>query len=228
MKKTTSILLILIVSVLAVFVVIRAASIKTTRPKPEPKAAIKDKANRGEKPKKTVKVDENKPTEKVKTTQPGDFLPVTLNYSWEYIGEGNEYASFDRKIVAVSENLAQIREDNGGTVSQSVFRITLDDVTRIYFVGEAYGDANYLKSTPNDNAVIIKAPIKVGTKWIYKTATREIVDVSASINTPAGKFTGCLKIKISEQYSTIYEYYASGVGLVYKEFYPKEQRSPHT
>lgn len=68
---------------------------------------------------------------------PSDYFPLTAGMSWEYQGEGNEYASFKRKVLFVKGNLAQIQEDNGGTVSASVFKTTNDSVNRVFFTSEA-------------------------------------------------------------------------------------------
>lgn len=45
-----------------------------------------------------------------------------------------------------------------------------------------------------------------------------IVDTNATVNTPAGEFKNCLKVKLTYPESTIYEYYQAGVGLVKREF----------
>ena len=156
--------------------------------------------------------------EVVPAVKVGDFFPTVAGSTWEYQGEGNEYASFSRKILFVSGNLAQIREDNGGTVSASVFKISAEEVTRIFFLGEAYGQTNYLKSPSNENIVILKTPLQVGTKWTEPNETREIVDLKASVTTPAGSFGQCLKVKISNANSTTFEYFKNGVGMVKREF----------
>ena len=154
----------------------------------------------------------------VPVIKPGDFFPVVVGSSWEYQGVGNEYASFNRKILFSNGNLAQVREDNGGTVSASVYKITPEEVTRIFFLAEAYTPTNYLNSKSNENTVILKTPLQVGTKWTEPNGTREITDLNATVNTPAGDFTQCLKVKISNQDSTVYEYFKKGVGMVKREF----------
>jgi len=171
-------------------------------------------------PEKTpVKTPEPEPAkEVVPAVKLGNFFPVVAGSTWEYQGEGNEYASFSRKILFTSGNLAQIREDNGGTVSAAVFKISPDAVTRIFFLGEAYGQTNYLHSPSNENIVILKTPLQVGTKWTEPNGNREIVDLNATVTTPAGSFTQCLKVKISNENSTLYEYFKNGVGMVKREF----------
>ena len=162
--------------------------------------------------------------EVVPAVKPGDFFPVATGSSWEYQGEGNEYASFTRKVLFASGNSAQIREDNGGTVSAAVYKLSPEAVTRIFFLGEAYGETNYLNSPSNQNIVILKTPLVVGTKWTEPNGTREIVDLAASVATPAGSFTQCLKVKISNENSTVYEHFKNGVGMVKREFISGETK----
>lgn len=149
------------------------------------------------------------------------YFPLTLGSSWQYLGEGNEYASFSRKVLFVKDNKAQVIEDNGGTVIASIFEATDTEITRIFFKGEQYSETNLLDKEPNTNLVILKAPIKVGTKWNTKDESREIVAVDASVETTAGKFDNCVKISIPSKNDTMYEYYKKGIGLVKREFISK-------
>jgi hypothetical protein len=165
------------------------------------------------------KTSEQAPVEElVPSLTPGDFFPTGTGSSWEYQGEGHEFASFSRRILFTRENLAQMREDNGGTVSASVYKITPESVTRIFFLPEAYDQTNYLNNKSTENIVLLKTPLQIGTKWSNSNETREIVDLHATVYTPAGYFTQCLKIKISDANSTVYEYFHNGVGLVKREF----------
>lgn len=149
----------------------------------------------------------------------GDYFPASVGSSWEYQGEGNEYASFKRRVDFNKENRAQFSEDNGGTVSVSVFEITDSAVTRVFFQGEAYDRKNRLEEAGNDQTVVLKTPLAVGTKWKQTPdADREIVEVNAAISTPAGAFDNCIKVRTTNPQSTIYEYYQKGVGLVKREF----------
>ncbi|UWG96505.1 GerMN domain-containing protein [Dehalobacter sp. DCM] len=150
--------------------------------------------------------------------KPGDYFPLNQGSSWQYLGDGNEYASFSREVLYVQGNKSQIKEDNGGTVSTSVYQITDTAVTQIYFAGEDYIAGNILNQPGNRNITVIKAPIQAGTEWTAGNATREIVDVKATVNTPAGNFDNCVQVKITENQSTSYEYYKKGIGLVKREF----------
>lgn len=157
----------------------------------------------------------------------GDYFPHTVGSTWQYRGEGNEYASFIRKVLYTKGNRAQLSEDNGGTVSAAVFEISGDAVTRIFSRGEEYDGTNYLDEQPSQSVVILKAPLKAGTKWEVPGGTREIVDVDATVDTPAGRFGDCIKVKITDSDIT-YEYYKDGVGLVMREFISGDTRVTST
>lgn len=149
---------------------------------------------------------------------PGDFFPLAVGSTWAYEGEGNEYASFTREVLFAGSDRAQIREDNGGTASAAVFKTSPDAVTRIFFMGEAYGQDNFINTEPKEDIAILKAPLQTGTKWEEPNGTREIVDMSAKVDTPAGSFDECIKVQISSKDSTLYEYYKKDVGMVKREF----------
>ncbi|PKM89813.1 MAG: hypothetical protein CVU87_04165 [Firmicutes bacterium HGW-Firmicutes-12] len=106
--------------------------------------------------------------------KPSDFFPFTKGSTWQYKGEGNEYASFSREVVFTLES--------------------------------------------NENLIVLKAPLEVGTKWEHSTETREIVDVNTTVDTPAGKFENCVVVKIIFPNSTLFEYFKDGVGMVKREF----------
>jgi hypothetical protein len=147
-----------------------------------------------------------------------DFFPLSEGSTWQYRGEGNEYASFNRKVVFVEGDRAQIVEDNGGTVSASIFKAAEDEIVRTFFQGEEYKEMNLLDQDSNDSLVILRTPLKVGTSWESQEGVREIVEMDAVVDTPAGKFEDCIKVSIKLQYSTLYEYFKAGVGMVKREF----------
>lgn len=161
----------------------------------------------------------DKPKQQETVKNPGDYFPLTRGSTWKYLGEGNEYASFNREVTHEKGNLSQTKTDNGGTVSAAVFETTDCAVTRVFFKGEEYDGKDFLETTPNDNTIILKAPLEVGTSWVDQSGVlREIVDVKATVYTPAGNFESCVKVKISNEHSTIYEYYKEGVGMIKSEF----------
>ncbi len=160
----------------------------------------------------------NNETNKTISLKPGDFFPLAKDSFWKYEGWGNEFAPFTRQVIFVEGNRVQVKEDNGGTTSSSVFEVTDQALVRRYFQGEAYEDTNFLDRESNEQLEVLKAPIKVGTRWGPAANEREIVKTDATVPTPAGVFRDCLKVKISNPDSVVYEYYKQGIGLVKREF----------
>lgn len=206
MKRATN--LFILIAVILLYILATGC---VRAPEPAPQVPGQDEDTEPEEPGEA-------PDEEAPDLRPADFFPLELGFSWKYQGEGNEYASFTREVVFTDKNLGQIREDNGGTVTASVFKTDSEAVTLVYFLGEAYGDDNYLNSEPNSNVIILKAPFEVGTKWEEPNGTREIVDINAAVSTPAGNFDQCIKVEIDNPNSTLYEYYKKDVGLVKREF----------
>ncbi|MHB1421399.1 MAG: TapB family protein [Bacillota bacterium] len=153
---------------------------------------------------------------------PGDYFPLTKGSTWDYEGTGNEYASFTREVLFTEGDLAQITESNGGTDITRIYKTTDEAVISIFNMGESYTRENMLNQKPNENTTILMSPLVKGTKWIGKNVEREIVDTSATVETPAGVFKDCLKVTVINREqgvdSTVYEYYAKGVGMVKEEF----------
>lgn len=151
----------------------------------------------------------------------GDYFPLKAGSTWTYQGQGNEYASFERQMEYVKNGYGQVREANGGTVSSSIYHVTDQAVTRVFTRGESYESKNMLDPgfSPNDNTMIIKAPLQKGNRWHSDdNISREIVTLAATIDTPAGEFKNCLHIRMAGADSVTNEYYAQGVGLIKREF----------
>ncbi|PKM77199.1 MAG: hypothetical protein CVU90_08585 [Firmicutes bacterium HGW-Firmicutes-15] len=151
---------------------------------------------------------------------PADYYPLTVGSSWEYEGAGNEFASFTRKVLFSKGNMTQTTEDNGGTVATRIIETTDNAVKIVFFAGEDYQPKNLLDTnfTTNDNDIILQAPLKVSTSWAGKDANKSIIAIDALVDTPAGKFDNCIKVKFAGQNDTIYQYFKKGVGMVKQEF----------
>jgi hypothetical protein len=147
-----------------------------------------------------------------------NYFPLTGGSTWKYLGEGNEYASFSREVLFVDGDRSQVSEDNGGTVSASVFGFEEGQIVRTFFRGEEYDGNNLLDEEANDDLVLLKAPLEAGTKWETSNGVREIIGTGTEVDTPAGKFEDCIKIEITTEHSVMYEYYKEGIGLVKREF----------
>lgn len=155
---------------------------------------------------------------KAEPPKPADFFPMTKGSFWEYEGEGNEFASFTREVLFTDSGRAQLRENNGGTVTASVIEATETAVIRVFSRAEAYGEENYMEKQATENTILLKAPVEVGTEWEVQDGIKEITDVNATVTTPAGKFEKCVAVTANYGESTIVEYYKAGIGLVKREF----------
>ena len=78
----------------------------------------------------------------------------------------------------VDGNRAQVSENNGGTVSASIFEFREGEIVRTFFRGEEYDGNNLLDEENNDNLLLIKAPLEAGTN---KTSADEIVKPTAVV-----------------------------------------------
>lgn len=175
------------------------------------------------------KPSEKEPEEAVEETNEEDledeekalsaYLPLEVGNSWEYQGEGMEYATFTREVLYKEGSKAQIKEDNSGTITAKVFEITDDAITSVFTQSESYDDENFLEFENNEEVVILKSPIQVGTKWETKEGTKEIVEIDASLDTPAGEFNDLVKVQTKYEDNISYEYYKEGIGLVRREFF---------
>lgn len=54
---------------------------------------------------------------------------------------------------------------------------------------------SYLDRPPNTNRVLLKAPLRVGAKWVSDGWLHEVVSVTDRVETPAGIFVDCLRIR---------------------------------
>lgn len=171
-----------------------------------------------------------------------DYFPLTKGSFWKYLGDGNEYASFTREVIYTDGifvgigkqpygygsssvyylTYAQISENNGGTVSSSVYHFTDNEITCVYFKGEEYNKENVIDMTSNCNVIILKAPLVVGNSWTSGNGTREIVSIDASVITPLGEMTECIMVKITDENSYTYEYFKKDIGLIKREFHSGE------
>lgn len=160
--------------------------------------------------------------------RPGDYFPLTLGSSWEYQGEGNEFAAFTRTVDFVRGNRAQVREQNPGADSAFVFETGQEAITRVFSQPEFTQYNSFLDQPDNDSTVVLKAPLQRGTSWEASGIVREIIDTRATVITPAGRFENCLKVHISFQEADVFEYYKKNVGLVKREFIAGQVRISST
>jgi hypothetical protein len=147
------------------------------------------------------------------------YFPLEEGNNWVYEGIGNEFASYSQKVTYKENKKAQVVVSSG-TVTANRYEITEDSILHTFRQNEFYENKNILDSPANIQAIILKLPLQVGNSWISESNSCEIIDIAASVETPAVTFKDCLAVKTtypdSDNYS-IY-YYAKGIGMVKSEY----------
>ncbi|HZK71402.1 MAG TPA: GerMN domain-containing protein [Clostridia bacterium] len=153
----------------------------------------------------------------VQTDKVSEYLPFAKDVYMKYKGTGNEFAAYDTYVQFAEADLMQIRKDNGGTVSVIVYQLIDGAIKKVFTQGETYYHYDYTSSR-NDDEIILKEPIKVGTSWKLKDGSvRSITSVNKQIKTPAGDYNA-LEITTKRKDTTEHDYYAKSIGLVKSEF----------
>ncbi|MFZ7103984.1 MAG: hypothetical protein ACOWWO_15200 [Peptococcaceae bacterium] len=153
-----------------------------------------------------------------------DVYPLNAGDYWKFAGTGNEYASFEQKVLFREGDRIQLQNATGGTVMAMIYEFKDGKLMVVYSLEEFYEEENILNRENQMSEVILQEPITAGNSWESgeKKYTIEAVDVE--VETPAGKFADCVKVTIeSDQYnSQSFVYYKPNLGLVKQEFISDE------
>jgi hypothetical protein len=162
----------------------------------------------------------NQHTTQFEVVHPADYFPLQVGNKWVYLGTGNEYASFSREVVFAEGERVQTLEVNGGADVSKVLQVHADSIKEIYTGVETSTSENILNTETNTQRIILQSPLSIGTAWKNGNNQLEIVDISATILTPAGTFDNCIKVKstFEQDDSMMFQYYAKGIGMVHQEF----------
>lgn len=137
----------------------------------------------------------NEPVEEPQKLTIEELYPLNVGDYWKYAGTGNEFAPFEQKVLYREDNRVQLQMVNPGTTLGMVYEFQEGQLVVVYSQEELYDEENILMRENTMESVILQEPIEVGTTW--KTAdnrTFEITDISATVETPAGKFTDCVEV----------------------------------
>lgn len=153
------------------------------------------------------------------------YFPMMEGMVYNYAGEGNEFASFQREVIYVQDPYMQVLDTNGGTVVAKVYRVLEDKVELMYQQEEFYQDTNIIDQLGEDKSpkeIILKGPIQVGTIWTSGGRKRKIVGVNETLEVPVGIYHRVLVVRIAStdesNKSVTTEYFAENVGLIKREF----------
>lgn len=145
------------------------------------------------------------------------WLPRPDNVVYSFEGIGNEYARYTWNPQFNEADYYQIVKDNGGTVVAEIYEYDADTVTRTFSRPETYFRDNFTEIGSfwenQEEEVILKAPIEVGTTWSNGESDYEITALDHELSVPAGEYT-TMEVTITTDDTTTKKYYAKDVGLV--------------
>ncbi|WP_313890776.1 hypothetical protein [Psychrobacillus sp.] len=138
--------------------------------------------------------------------------------SANFIGEGNEYASYTLKTVHLSDNYVVTYENNGGTVLQRIYKITDEKVSILAENEEAYDEKTPTLeelNTMQEKKIYLVAPLTVGSEF----GGWKVTSTTETIKTNVQTFTDVIVIeKIDEQNTIVRKYFAKDFGEIKREF----------
>lgn len=147
-----------------------------------------------------------------------DYYPFKKNTRYHYEGAGNEYASFTVYNDFISGDRVQQRLDNGGTVMANVLELKDGKLTKVFSRGEAYYRENVLKSSGEDQEILLMEPLKKGTTWTLKDGrVRTITSMNTDITTPTGSYQA-IEVTTENGSDKTVDYYAKEIGLIKSHF----------
>ena len=153
------------------------------------------------------------------------YFPIGENFTWEFAGEGIEFAAFNRRVEFRQADRVQMSQANGGTRMMNIYRVTANAVTQTFSQAEVYDNPPLFDRPANKSTIILKTPLVVGATWQNAQDRREILSVASTLQLPAGGFDNVLVVKIvstareSKDDGYTLEYYAPNTGLVMQEYY---------
>ncbi len=151
-----------------------------------------------------------------------DYFAFKENTKYVYEGSGNEYASYNVLVDYLTENLVQIRSDNGGTEMVKVLENKDGMLAMLLSRGESYYRENLTQNPSSNPEILLKEPLVKGTTWtLADNRKRSISNVDVEVTTPSGSYK-TLEVTTEGKQDKIIDYYAPNVGLVKSVFSSNE------
>lgn len=133
-----------------------------------------------------------------------------------YKGEGNEFAELDIEATHVGDSYVILRENNGGSYVQTIFKIETEKIMRVETAPididqplPTLDELNAMQPTE----IYLQQPLTKGTTFGNWT----IVEESAKIETPYQTFSNAIVIEMSEDDFVNRIYFVKGIGEVKRE-----------
>ena len=150
-----------------------------------------------------------------KTISIRDYYPFRENTIMRYEGIGNEFAQKEIIFEFIEGDKAQIKIFNPGTTTVNILEYNGGELINTFSESEFYHIESMLDMDRENNEVILKEPLEVGTIWnIPGGYKRSITGVDVDIETPYGKFKALEIVTEFEGDRKEYDYYVKGIGPV--------------
>jgi hypothetical protein len=134
-----------------------------------------------------------------------------------FVGSGHESATFKETTKWINPDYVEIVTDNGGSITQTIYRITPYAIELIVgqnaddgVVTPSVDELLYLQSV----MTVLSIPLENGKTFDDNTKTMQL---DVPLKTPYGDFMTTL-VEYSEDGSSVNKYYAKGYGLVGKVY----------
>lgn len=167
-------------------------------------------------------VGESTSEEESATEEPFEFFMPDASTA-TFLGEGNEYASFTLRTVYLDDEHIATYEDNGGTVTLKVYRISDNAVELVKEQAEFYEE--FTTSSEELEALepirtYLRFPLEVGMvidDWA-------VTEKNANVETPFENFENVIVLENEEAENILNKtYFVEGYGEVKREFRMQEE-----
>lgn len=143
-----------------------------------------------------------------------DYFPFTENTKYEYVGDGNEYATYSVFTDYITDTRIQTRTNNGGTEIVKVLENKNGQLKVLLDRAETYFREDFTYTKSSGGEVLIKEPIKVGNSWSNgEDIKTSITNLDVDITIPLGTFKA-LEVTTEGKDYKITDYYAKDIGLI--------------
>lgn len=154
-----------------------------------------------------------------------NFIPkqeMIKEFSGGYENEG-----FTHTVEEIKNGRIQVKEKQNEAMGIiAVYEVSENQISLIYTQEADDLDSTEIdldRITPNREKIILKGPLKVGTKWTDDTDRKyEITGVNIKVETPAGAFHAIEVLAASGKFETKY-YYVKNIGLVKSIYSGKDE-----
>jgi hypothetical protein len=140
-----------------------------------------------------------------------------------YLGDGNEYASYQARTQWHNDNTVSIYEDNGGTTLLRTYRVSDESIDLIQEQGEFYDEFNPTDEELQELPILstfLKLPLATGEvfdDW-------EIISVDQTLETPFQLFEQVIVLEKTEDTGAIQrKYIVEQYGEIKREFIMLEE-----